>query len=168
MVAVSAPRAAGDPIAHSPSNSRAATRRWSAIRPTAATCVARQARLASPAPPSRSIPASSRYDGLFALRTNARITPLQAVLRYRDLLQVENLFRRAKAILRTRPIYHSSDGRHPRPCVLLGERPSPLPFGPPEAGAAAYSSPFRAAMRSSPRVSASRAASVSGGASPCR
>jgi hypothetical protein len=51
----------------------------------------------------------ARYDGLFALRTNARITPLQAVLRYRDLLQVEDLFRRAKAILRTRPIYHSSD-----------------------------------------------------------
>ena len=43
------------------------------------------------------------------LRANARVTPLQAVLRYRDLLQVEDLFRRAKAILRTRPIYHSSD-----------------------------------------------------------
>jgi Transposase DDE domain len=51
----------------------------------------------------------ARYDGLFVLRTNARITPLQAVLRYRDLLQVEDLFRRAKAILKTRPIYHSSD-----------------------------------------------------------
>jgi len=51
----------------------------------------------------------ARYDGLFVLRTNARIMPLQAVLRYRDLLQVEDLFRRAKAILRTRPIYHSSD-----------------------------------------------------------
>ncbi len=51
----------------------------------------------------------ARYDGLFGLRTNARVTPLQAVLRYRDLLQVEDLFRRAKAILRTRPIYHSSD-----------------------------------------------------------
>jgi transposase len=49
------------------------------------------------------------YDGIFVLRTNARLTPLQAVLRYRDLLQVEDLFRRAKAILRTRPIYHSSD-----------------------------------------------------------
>lgn len=43
------------------------------------------------------------------LRTNARITPLQAVLRYRDLLQVEDLFRTAKALMRTRPIYHSSD-----------------------------------------------------------
>src|SRR5262245_63025671 len=52
----------------------------------------------------------ARYDGLFVLRTNARITPLQAVLRYRDLLQVEDLFRRAKAILRTRPIYHPKSG----------------------------------------------------------
>jgi hypothetical protein len=51
----------------------------------------------------------ARYDGIFVLRTNARITPLQAVLRYRDLLQVEDLFRRAKAVLRTRPIYHSCD-----------------------------------------------------------
>ena len=51
----------------------------------------------------------ARYDGIFVLRTNARIPPLQAVLRYRDLLQIEDLFRRAKAVLRTRPIYHSSD-----------------------------------------------------------
>jgi transposase len=43
------------------------------------------------------------------LRTNAKATPLQAVLRYRDLLQVEDLFRRTKAIMRTRPIFHSSD-----------------------------------------------------------
>jgi len=51
----------------------------------------------------------ARYDGIFVLRTNAKITPLNAVLRYRDLLQVEDLFRRAKAHMRTRPIYHSSD-----------------------------------------------------------
>jgi transposase len=51
----------------------------------------------------------ARYDGVFVLRTNARITPLQAVLRYRDLLQVEDLFRTAKALMRTRPIHHSSD-----------------------------------------------------------
>ena len=51
----------------------------------------------------------ARYDGVFVLRTNARITPLQAVLRYRDLIQVEQLFRTAKALMRTRPIYHSSD-----------------------------------------------------------
>jgi transposase len=51
----------------------------------------------------------ARFDGIFVLRTNARVTPLQAVLRSRDLLQVEDLFRRAKAVLATRPIYHSSD-----------------------------------------------------------
>src|SRR5690349_14704969 len=51
----------------------------------------------------------ARFDGIFVLRSNARITPLQAVLRYRDLLQVEELFRTAKTLMRTRPIYHSSD-----------------------------------------------------------
>jgi Transposase DDE domain len=51
----------------------------------------------------------ARFDGTFVLRTNARVTPLQAVLRYRDLLQVEELFRTAKTLLRTRPIYHSCD-----------------------------------------------------------
>ena len=51
----------------------------------------------------------ARFDGIFVLRTNARITPLQALLRYRDLLMVENLFLRTKAVMRTRPIFHSSD-----------------------------------------------------------
>jgi hypothetical protein len=51
----------------------------------------------------------ARFDGVFVLRTNARLTPLQAMLRYRDLLQVEALFRTAKATLDTRPIFHSSD-----------------------------------------------------------
>jgi transposase len=58
---------------------------------------------------------AARFDGIFVLRTNARLTPLQAVLRYRDLLRVEDLFRRAKpnlntwAVMRTRPIFHSGD-----------------------------------------------------------
>jgi transposase len=51
----------------------------------------------------------ARFDGIFVLRTNATLTPLQAVLRYRDLIKVENLFLRTKAIMRTRPIFHSSD-----------------------------------------------------------
>jgi hypothetical protein len=51
----------------------------------------------------------ARFDGVFVLRTNAKVTPLQAVLRYRDLLQVEDLFRRTRAIMRTRPIFHSSE-----------------------------------------------------------
>jgi hypothetical protein len=51
----------------------------------------------------------ARFDGVFVLRTNAHVTPLQAVLRYRELLRVENLFQRTKAVMRTRPIFHSSD-----------------------------------------------------------
>ena len=53
----------------------------------------------------------ARFDGVFVLRLpkKAKITPLQAVLRYRDLLQVEELFRSAKSLLKTRPVYHSSD-----------------------------------------------------------
>jgi DDE family transposase len=51
----------------------------------------------------------ARFDGIFVLRTNAKVTPLQAVLRYRELTKVENLFLRTKAIMRTRPIFHSSD-----------------------------------------------------------
>src|ERR1039458_4189059 len=41
----------------------------------------------------------ARFDGIFVLRTNAKITPLQAVLRYRDLLKIENLFLRTKAVM---------------------------------------------------------------------
>src|SRR5262249_49094697 len=51
----------------------------------------------------------ARFDGVFVLRTNANVTPLQAVLRYRELLQVEQLFRQSKAVFDTRPIFHSSD-----------------------------------------------------------
>ena len=51
----------------------------------------------------------AKFDGIFVLRTNTKISPLQAVLRYRDLWQVETLFRSAKSLLCTRPIFHSSD-----------------------------------------------------------
>jgi len=51
----------------------------------------------------------ARFDGISVLRTNAKVTPLQAVIRYRDLLQVEALFRSAKASFDTRPIFHESD-----------------------------------------------------------
>src|SRR5829696_9391862 len=42
-------------------------------------------------------------------RAGGAETQLFIMLRYRDLLQVEDLFRTAKALMRTRPIYHSSD-----------------------------------------------------------
>ncbi|WP_299436496.1 hypothetical protein [uncultured Rhodospira sp.] len=43
------------------------------------------------------------------LRTNARLSPVQAMMRYRDLLQIETVFRTAKALMHTRPSHHSSD-----------------------------------------------------------
>jgi len=51
----------------------------------------------------------ARYDGLYVLRTNTRLHPLNAMMRYRDLLVVEQLFRSEKALLATRPIYHQTD-----------------------------------------------------------
>ena len=51
----------------------------------------------------------ARYDGLYILRTNTQMHPLNAMLRYRDLLVVEQLFRSHKALLATRPIFHQTD-----------------------------------------------------------
>jgi hypothetical protein len=51
----------------------------------------------------------ARYDGLYVLRTNTGLSPLAAMLRYRELLKVEQIFRTTKSILDTRPIYHQKD-----------------------------------------------------------
>lgn len=56
------------------------------------------------------IEADARFDGLFVLRTNTKITALQVVLRYRNLLAVEDAFKTAKALLATRPTPGSSPG----------------------------------------------------------
>jgi hypothetical protein len=51
----------------------------------------------------------ARFDGIFVLRTNTTLDPLQAMLRYRELEGVEQLFRSAKSLLATRPIFHQRD-----------------------------------------------------------
>ena len=51
----------------------------------------------------------ARYDGLYVLRTNTRLHPLNVMLRYRELLVVEQMFRTHKDLLETRPIYHQTD-----------------------------------------------------------
>jgi hypothetical protein len=51
----------------------------------------------------------ARFDGLYVLRTNAKLPMLSVALAYRQLWRVEQIFRTAKAILETRPIYHQSD-----------------------------------------------------------
>lgn len=55
------------------------------------------------------VEADARFDGLFVLRTNARLSALQVVLRYRNLLAVEDAFKTTKALLATRPIFHKTD-----------------------------------------------------------
>ncbi len=57
----------------------------------------------------RRIADDARFDGIFVLRTNTSLGPLAAMLRYRELLAVEQLFRTAKSLLATRPIYHKCD-----------------------------------------------------------
>ena len=51
----------------------------------------------------------ARFDGIFVLRTNTSLDPLQGMLRYRELQGVEQLFRSAKSLLATRPIFHKCD-----------------------------------------------------------
>jgi hypothetical protein len=55
------------------------------------------------------VEADAKFDGLFVLRTNTKLSALQVVLRYRNLLAVEDTFRTAKALLTTRPIFHKTD-----------------------------------------------------------
>jgi hypothetical protein len=43
------------------------------------------------------------------LRTNSRMNMLSVALAYRELWRVEAIFRTAKSILETRPIFHQSD-----------------------------------------------------------
>ena len=57
----------------------------------------------------RRIALDALFDGTYVLCTNTRLTPLQAALRYRERWMVEDIFRTAKALLATRPIFHKYD-----------------------------------------------------------
>jgi transposase len=51
----------------------------------------------------------AKFDGVFVLRSNADLSPLEAMLVYKQLWTVERTFRTAKSLLETRPIYHKLD-----------------------------------------------------------
>jgi transposase len=51
----------------------------------------------------------AKYDGVFVLRTNAGLSPLQTMLVYKQLWTVERAFRSTKSLFETRPIYHKLD-----------------------------------------------------------
>lgn len=50
-----------------------------------------------------------QYDGKWILRTNTEIDKKDVALKYKQLLQVEDIFRTMKSILDTRPVFHKSD-----------------------------------------------------------
>ena len=50
-----------------------------------------------------------RFDGMWVLRTNTELTAVEIALRYQQLWMVEQLFRTAKSLLDTRPIFHKTD-----------------------------------------------------------
>ncbi len=50
-----------------------------------------------------------RFDGMWVLRTNTAFAPAEVALKYKQLWMVESIFRSAKSLLETRPIYHKVD-----------------------------------------------------------
>jgi len=52
------------------------------------------------------IEAEARYDGKWVLKTNTTLTTEQVALKYKELWQVEQVFRDMKSTLDTRPIFH--------------------------------------------------------------
>jgi Transposase DDE domain len=51
----------------------------------------------------------ARFDGVFVLRTNTELAPLEVMLCYKQLTMVEQTFRTAKSLFATRPIFHKLD-----------------------------------------------------------
>lgn len=53
--------------------------------------------------------AESRFDGKWVLRTNTSLPAADVGLKYKQLWMVEQIFRSAKTLLSTRPVYHKYD-----------------------------------------------------------
>ena len=55
------------------------------------------------------VEADAQFDGIFVLRTNMKLSALAVVLRYRNLLAVEQSFLASKVLFATRPVFHRTD-----------------------------------------------------------
>ena len=55
------------------------------------------------------VEANAQFDGVFVLRTSLSMSALAVVLRYRNLLVVEQSLLAAKTMLATRPVFHRTD-----------------------------------------------------------
>jgi transposase len=51
-----------------------------------------------------------KYDGIWVLTTNMKLSAPEIALHYKELWMVEDVFRSVKTVLTTRPIYHKLDG----------------------------------------------------------
>jgi len=51
----------------------------------------------------------SRFDGKWVLVTNTNFSAEHVALKYKELWQVEQVFRDVKSVLETRPVYHQKD-----------------------------------------------------------
>jgi len=57
----------------------------------------------------KKIKQEARYDGKWVLRTNTDLSAADVALKYKQLWMVEHVFRSAKSLLETRPIWHKCD-----------------------------------------------------------
>ena len=55
------------------------------------------------------IKSEARFDGKWVLATNTDLSAAQVALKYKQLWQVERIFRDVKSLLETRPIFHHND-----------------------------------------------------------
>jgi transposase len=51
----------------------------------------------------------ARFDGKWVLQTNTELSAEQVALKYKELWQVEKVFRDIKSLLETRPVFHQKD-----------------------------------------------------------
>ena len=57
----------------------------------------------------KKVKSEARFDGKWVLRTNTSLPCDQVALKYKQLWQVERIFRDTKLLLQTRPVYHRRD-----------------------------------------------------------
>jgi transposase len=58
---------------------------------------------------SEKVKSEARFDGKYILRTNTDLPADKVALKYKELWQVERVFRDIKSMLETRPIFHQRD-----------------------------------------------------------
>ena len=55
------------------------------------------------------IEADARFDGIWVLTTNTRLSAKEVALKYKELWMVEHTFRDMKSVIDTRPVFHKLD-----------------------------------------------------------